>query len=177
MHSFQVSRVLLATVALLAVIRTAKYPQVAKPPQVSGNATWFAGLGQPYGGCGVPQKHIDSNDFVALNVFHSPHKYDMWKRPLPDSERNKMGVWNNGRNCGRWVRVTIGDFCSGTNDGAAGKPFCRDGKGWVRDAYSGAMLDMVVADSCADSNSWCRDSPESRIEWKRLVERKIVHRK
>ena len=25
------------------------------PAPVTGNATWFSGLGSPYGGCGLPQ--------------------------------------------------------------------------------------------------------------------------
>jgi hypothetical protein len=56
------------------------------------------------------------------------------------------------------VRVNIGDFCTGVNDGAAGQPFCRNGS-WVADGYNGATADMLVADSCGDSNAWCRDDP------------------
>ena len=67
-------------------------------------------------------------------------------------------MWNNGLNCGRWVQVTIGDFCTGINDGAPGQAFCRNGS-WVADAYNGATLDMLVADSCGDANAWCRDDP------------------
>jgi len=46
----------------------------------------------------------------------------------------------------------------GVNDGAANQAFCRNGS-WVSDAYNGAVLNMVVADSCGDSNAWCRDDP------------------
>ena len=38
------------------------------------------------------------------------------------------------------------------------EPFCRNGS-WVSDAYNGATLDMVVADSCDDGNAWCKDDP------------------
>ena len=125
---------------------------------VTGNATYFDGLGQPYGGCGVPQANLDSQDFVALNVFDTPGDYGAYPRPVPASLAAKMGVWDNGLNCGRWVKVTIGDYCTGTNDGAQNQPFCRNGS-WVADAYNGATLTMLVADSCADSNAWCRDDP------------------
>jgi hypothetical protein len=66
-------------------------------------------------------------------------------------------MFNNGLNCGRWVRVVIGDYCNGINDGAQNKAFCRDGTGWVADAYNGAELYLQVADSCHDDNAWCRD--------------------
>jgi hypothetical protein len=125
---------------------------------VTGNATYFDGLGQPYGGCGLPQADLDSPDFVALNVYNTPGDYSYYPRPIPPSMADKIGLWDNGRNCGRWVRVTIGDYCTGTNDGAPNQPFCRNGS-WVSDSYDGATLTMLVADSCGDSNAWCRDDP------------------
>src|SRR6185503_5793906 len=70
---------------------------------------------------------------------------------------SRIGQFNNGLNCGRWVRVTIGNFCNGINDGAPNMAFCRNGTGLVADQYNGAVLDMIVADSCQDGNAWCRD--------------------
>ncbi|HEY3748837.1 MAG TPA: cellulose binding domain-containing protein [Pseudonocardiaceae bacterium] len=128
------------------------------PTPVVGNATWFDSLGTPYGGCGLPQANLDSQDFVALNVFNTPGDYAGFPRPLPASMADKLGMWDNGLNCGRFVQVTVSDFCTGTNDGAQNEPFCRNGS-FVPDAYNGATLTMVVADSCADSNAWCRDDP------------------
>jgi hypothetical protein len=124
---------------------------------VTGNATWFDALGSPYGGCGLPQANLDSPHFIALNVFNTPKDYTMYTRPLPEGDA-KLGLWNNGHNCGRFVQVTIGDYCTGTNDGAANSSFCRNGS-WVADKYNGATLTMIVADSCADPNGWCRDDP------------------
>lgn len=126
----------------------------------TGNATHFDGLGSPYGGCGVPQTNLESQNFVALNVWDTPGDYagQPTPRPVPSSDADKMGPFDNGHNCGRWVRVTIGDFCTGTNDGAAGQAFCRNGN-WTSDKYNGATLDMLVADSCGDTNAWCRDDP------------------
>src|SRR5256885_4816564 len=132
-------------------------PAAAQAAPVTGNATWFDALGQPYGGCGLPQSALDSQDFVALNVFNTPHNYGGFPRPLPAGDP-KIGMWDNGHNCGRWVRVSIGDFCTGTNDGAPNQPFCRNGS-FVSDKYNGATLTMIVADSCADGNAWCRDDP------------------
>jgi hypothetical protein len=48
---------------------------------VTGNATWFSGLGSPYGGCGLPQANLDSQDFLALNVQNSPGDYTNLPRP------------------------------------------------------------------------------------------------
>jgi hypothetical protein len=125
---------------------------------VTGNATYFDGLGSPYGGCGLPQDALDSQDFVALNVYNTPGDYSFYPRPIPPAQAAKIGMWNNGLNCGRYVQVTIGDYCTGVNDGAQNQPFCRNGS-WVADAYNGATLTMLVADSCGDSNAWCRDDP------------------
>jgi hypothetical protein len=125
---------------------------------VTGNATWFTALGAPYGGCGLPQANLDSQNFVALNVFNTPGDYNNYPRPIPASMADKIGLWNNGLNCGRYVQVTIGDNCTGINDGAPNQPFCRNGS-WVGDGYNGATLTMIVADSCGDANAWCRDDP------------------
>ncbi|MBO4208663.1 cellulose binding domain-containing protein [Micromonospora echinofusca] len=127
------------------------------PAPVTGNATYFDSLGSPYGGCGLPQGELDSPHFLALNVYDTPGDYTSYPpRPIPPSMADKIGLWNNGLNCGRYIRVSIGDFCTGLNDGAPGQPFCRNGS-WVPDAYNGATLTMLVADSCGDGNAWCRD--------------------
>ncbi|MEW9551886.1 cellulose binding domain-containing protein [Nonomuraea sp. NPDC050783] len=128
------------------------------PGPVTGNATYFDALGSPYGGCGLPQENLDAQDFVALNVYDTPGDYSFYPRPLTGADLDKAGLWDNGLNCGRYVQVEIGDYCTGVNDGAQNQPFCRGGS-WVSDAYSGAKLTMIVADSCGDSNAWCRDDP------------------
>jgi hypothetical protein len=79
-------------------------------------------------------------------------------RPIPAADASEIGMFDNGLNCGRWVHVVIGNYCTGTNDGAPNEPFCRNGQ-WVADKYNGASLDFVVADSCQDGNAWCRDDP------------------
>jgi hypothetical protein len=148
------------TLLLVAVALPANALTVFDPPDpVTGNATWFYGLGGPYGGCGMTQTDLETQDFVALNVYDLPGDYStFYNRPMDPSLADRMGMWNNGHNCGRWVSVTVGDYCTGVNDGAPNLPFCRDGS-WVSDAYSGATLKMIVADSCVDGNAWCRDDP------------------
>jgi hypothetical protein len=128
------------------------------PGPVTGWATWFTGLGSPYGGCGLPQADLDSQDFLALNVQNSPGVYTNLPRPIPAADASEIGMFDNGLNCGRWVQVTIGDNCDGTNSGAAGQPFCTPGS-LASDQFNGATLDFVVADSCDDDNAWCKDSP------------------
>ncbi|MBN1699884.1 MAG: dockerin type I repeat-containing protein [Spirochaetales bacterium] len=126
----------------------------------TGNSTYFYNLGSPYGGCGLHQSELDSQNFVAVNVQNSPGDYTTFHtRPISAEYADTLGFFDNGKNCGRWVRVTIGDFCNGTNDGAMNQPFCRGGSGWTEDAYNGAVLDMIVSDSCYDGNAWCRDDP------------------
>jgi uncharacterized membrane protein len=130
------------------------------PQTYTGNSTWFSALGTPYGGCGVPQQYLDTQNFVALNVQNDPGNYSLFlSRPIASEFASEIGLWDNGANCGRWVHVTIGDFCEGMNDGMQDAPFCRGGTGWVADQFTGAQLDLVVADSCQDGNAWCRDDP------------------
>jgi len=149
------------TTATLTVIRTATPSPTPNPESIhTGNSTYFYNLGGPYGGCGLPQAELDSQNFVAVNVQNSPGDYATFhNRPIAAEYASVIGFFNNGLNCGRWVRVTINDFCNGMNDGAMNKPFCRDGTGWAADAYNGATLDMIVGDSCYDGNAWCRDDP------------------
>ena len=90
---------------------------------------------------------------------NSPGNYSNLPRPISAADASEIGMWDNGLNCGRWVKVTIGHNCNGTNDGAPNEPFCRGGAGYVADRYDGATLDMVVADSCDDGNAWCKDDP------------------
>jgi hypothetical protein len=118
------------------------------PSPVTGNATWFSGLGSPYGGCGLPQADLDSQNFLALNVQNSPGVYSNLPRPIPAADASEIGMFDNGLNCGRWVQVTIGNYCTGVNDGAPNEPFCRNGS-WVSDQYNGATLDFVPA-GCTD---------------------------
>ena len=124
-------------------------------------ATWFSGIGgSAYGGCGIADGFIDTTNYVALNVQNTPGDYTtFYQRPIAAQYASGIGLFDNGRNCGRWVHVVISDYCDGVNDGAQNLPFCRDGAGWVPDAYNGAELDMIVADSCHDGNAWCRDDP------------------
>jgi Cellulose binding domain len=152
-----------AIVAAVALVVLAQLPAGAinvsgTPSPVTGNATWFSGLGSPYGGCGLPQADLDSQNFLALNVQNSPGVYSDLPRPISAANAAEIGMFDNGLNCGRWVQVTIGNYCTGTNDGAPNEPFCRNGS-WVSDQYNGATLDMVVADSCDDGNAWCKDDP------------------
>ena len=161
-------RTLIAVLCATALFATAVIAGTSSPANaldvtgpsspVTGNATYFSGLGSPYGGCGLPQADLDTQNFLALNVYNTPGYYGTEPRPIPASDASIMGMFDNGLNCGRYVQVTIGDYCTGTNDGAQSEPFCRNGS-WVADQYNGATLTFVVADSCADSNAWCRDDP------------------
>jgi hypothetical protein len=161
-RSLRTPLTLLAAALSAAVVLFSTLPAGAltvndTPTPVTGNTTWFTGLGAPYGGCGLPQANLDTQDFIALNVYNTPNDYNFYPRPLPAGDP-KIGMWNNGHNCGRWVQVTVSDNCTGINDGAPGQAFCRNGS-YVSDAYNGNTLNMIVADSCGDSNAWCRDDP------------------
>ncbi len=159
----QALRIAVSVIAVCAAAVLAQLPAGAitvggTPSPVTGNATWFSALGGPYGGCGLPEASVDSQNYIALNVQNSPGVYSDLPRPIPAADAAEIGMWDNGLNCGRWVQVTIGNNCTGVNDGAQNQPFCRNGS-WVSDKYNGATLNMVVADSCDDPNAWCKDDP------------------
>jgi hypothetical protein len=142
------------------------------PALNEGMATHFLAVGQPYGACGVSDSvaaaegamdtlsgQANPFDYVALNAFHTPGVYTMpAPRPMVGKDTVFMGAYDNGRNCGRWVRLTLGDTCDGINDGAAGKEFCRGGTGWHPNEYTGGTIHAIVFDQCTDGNAWCRDS-------------------
>ena len=137
-----------------------QYPMTYGNGPFTGNATHFDGLGELAGGCGIPQHVLETQNFVALNVQHTPGNYsDGYSRPIAQQYAHHVGAFENGRNCGRWVQVTIGDYCLGNNNGQPGAGFCQ-GAGespWISDHLNGATLEMLVADSCQDGNGWCRD--------------------
>lgn len=127
-----------------------------------GHATHFEKLGEPYGGCGVPTEFVDADAFVALNVFNKPNTGPSdYERPIKPENSGLMGEFNNGKNCGRWVKVTILENCvGGPNSGELGRGFCNEpNTSWLDDKYTGATQYMIVTDACGDNNGWCRDSP------------------
>lgn len=130
-----------------------------------GVGTHFQAIGSPYGACGVPESVLaeeDALDYVALNVFDAPGNYqppgDFGKRPLEGTNAQWLGAYDNGRNCGRWLEVELGDDCKVANGGEAGSPICGGGTGWQADALNGAKLFAIVTDQCTDNNAWCRDN-------------------
>lgn len=142
------------------------------PALNEGMATYFLGVGYPYGACGVPDEvaaheaGLDTLsgqgnpfDYVALNVYDTPRDYTPpGPRPLTGADTSRLGAYDNGRNCGRWLRLTLGDTCDGANDGAMNQDFCRGGTGWHPNQYTGSQAYAVVFDQCTDGNAWCRDS-------------------
>ena len=76
---------LAAAVCLLLAQVPASALDAGTPSPVTGNATWFTGLGSPYGGCGLPQANLDTQNFLALNVQNSPGNYT--SLPVPSRRR------------------------------------------------------------------------------------------
>lgn len=65
---------------------------------------------------------------------------------------NKGGVYNGGKNCGRWLRVRFGEACvngyQNYNTPCTGQ--------LVQDDLSGKTIDVQVRDSCGDFG-WCTE--------------------
>ena len=160
----QTATVLDATVTIQPVLSAGSQTQnPANPSPVvqtqdvrQAMATHFDGMGDPYGGCGVPQSIVETSNFAALNVQNTPNNYSSYlQRPITQSA--SVGEFNNGLNCGRWIQVTLGNFCQGgSNSGTVNTQFCAGGQ-WVSNGFSGSTLPMLISDSCQDGNRWCRD--------------------
>ena len=128
----------------------------AQQPVYEDPATHFLATGELGGGCGIHPDLIESAHFVALNVQNTPGDYSSWL-PRPNQDQKNKGMWDNGRNCGRWVRVVLSDDCAdGSVSGRKDEPKCER---YQSDDYNGATADFVVTDSCQDDNRWCRDYP------------------
>jgi hypothetical protein len=123
-----------------------------------GTATYFDGVSDAGGGCGTPPYLMleeSGGRFVALNVHDTPSDYSDGK-PRPNLSGNGLGMYANGRNCGRWIKVTLDDVCSGLSNGLPGQALCQGGS-YKPDANNGATQYFLVSDSCGDGNAWCRD--------------------
>lgn len=70
------------------------------PNPVTGNTTYFDALGSPYGGCGLPQANLDTQNFVALNVYDTPCDYAFYPRPLTGADLPRRGMWTTGSTAG-----------------------------------------------------------------------------
>lgn len=128
-----------------------------------GTATHFDGVSPEGSGCGTPPDLMIEESrgrFVALNVQDTPGNYREdfspdGKKPRPITGPG-VGMFDNGRNCGRWIKVTLDDTCTGLSNGAPGKPLCQGGS-YAPDGLNGAVQYFQVTDSCQDGNAWCRD--------------------
>eukprot|EP00892_Ulva_mutabilis_P005709 jgi/Ulvmu1/350/UM001_0355.1 len=135
-------------------------------------STWFDGCGQQACACGVPPELLrDENGqtvyHVALNVQNTAMLDPHLKRPVPADQIDEMGMWRNGKNCGRWVEITFNEDCLGLGltasnppDVCGVNPFLQNPLSEPRysdDQYSGTKMYAVVADSCQDGNLWCRN--------------------
>ena len=105
-------------------------------------ATYFGGLGFPAGGCGIPPSVVEAASYVALNVQHA-------QPPM-------QGEFDQGRNSGRWIEVTLSKFCENADHSDRWNTDSCAGGHWAERPLSGAKANFIVADSCNDGNFWCR---------------------
>ena len=100
--------------------------------------------------------------YVALNVQNTAVRDEKLPRPLEEGDA-RMGLYLNGRNCGRWVEITFGPNCVGHGNDAFSEPPLVCGRdalagdplvNFEEDALTGMKVYAVVADSCQDNNYW-----------------------
>jgi hypothetical protein len=111
-----------------------------------GHATAFENFAPQGGGCGLTEAILKEDTrsvtggvlaFAALNVANTPGNRDgdPINRGRSDQKTSELGLFAGGKNCGRWIEAQI------PWDGQK-KP-----------------VKFLVADSCYDANTWCRDDP------------------
>jgi len=109
--------------------------------------TYYTGINYPYGNCGAPETTFDDYGHVALNIYKILND----NPSLPITDPTRTGFYNNGLNCGRYMKITLGRYCDGTNHGTPDAAGCTGGAvGWGDDEFSGAEMIAIVADSCPD---------------------------
>ena len=127
----------------------------------TGFATHFDGFGIPYGGCGVPQSWLaDRNGkalpFVALNTQLSTFLVPAHKEPIPNWLK---GLFDNGKNCGRWLKITQKETCkwgSNTNERVCIVGDTYGVRNYETDVDTWKTMYGYIADKCSDVNVWCR---------------------
>jgi hypothetical protein len=132
-------------------------------------ATWFDGCYVEGCGCGVPPEllvDLEGNrvPYVALNVQNSDIYSGKLSRPIND--KATLGLYNNGKNCGRWIEITYGENCVNHGHEVKANPPIVCGvnaftgsplQNFQKDGKTGTKAYAVVADSCQDGNFWCRE--------------------
>lgn len=87
------------------------------------------------------------------------------KRPLStNGAKGDTGMFDNGRNCGRWIEITLNENCVDGNsaalqkrpvvcgvDASLGNPRVN----FAPDSTTGTRIYAIVADSCHDDTYWC----------------------
>lgn len=124
-----------------------------------------------------------SKNYIALNVFSQVMGYDpkapYWGDPegsikgyltqganiaypytpyhriLPSIYPAYLGMYNNGLNCGRWIKASFDtQFCLDRTTTSGKSKSCPVVGGLT---YQGQQMQGYVFDSCEDNNGWCRD--------------------
>lgn len=98
--------------------------------------------------CGIPGKIVPTK-FIA-SIARQKTTEDL-KYPISD---DKVGIYNNGKNCGRWVKVTLGNQCEEKNWGSG----CKEE---YKDEYSGKSFYAMVVDSCNANEAFCGTDPNA----------------
>jgi hypothetical protein len=139
-------------------------------------STLFEGCQAQMCACGVPPELLQDEEgnpvpFVALNVQNTDMLDAVIDRPYPE-DSGKVGMFINGRNCGRWIEITFLENCNGWEHEAHHDPpgICGVNAyevdpmtNYNRDGYSGNKAYAVVADSCQEGSYWYGAPFSSRL--------------
>eukprot|EP00892_Ulva_mutabilis_P010148 jgi/Ulvmu1/7505/UM037_0049.1 len=133
-----------------------------------GYSSWYQGCDDGGCACGIPAELLKdvrghSIPYVALNFQNSGMSPTLSHQLGPTSE---MGMFFNGRNCGRWIEITYQKRCGGGKSNVVGSlpTVCgvnalvgNPAVNYVADVHTGKKVYALVADSCSDNNYWCRN--------------------
>ena len=157
----------LSTLTSALAFQSPAIEEFTNPGPVLAFTTFFDGCAEEGCGCGIPPELLRDNSgapipYVALNVQNTPIHDGPLPRPLAADSEFK-GLYDNGLNCGRWVRITFLEDCVGFGSNAHAEPPSLCGvdpntqnplQNYAPDQWTGTVVYAVVADSCQDNNYW-----------------------
>lgn len=161
----------LASIPASVAFQSPPIDEFTEPGSVLAFTTFFDGCAAEGCGCGIPPALLKDKagapiPYVALNVQNTPIHDGPLTRPLPDDSPQK-GMYDNGLNCGRWIKITFLEDCVGYGNDAHSEPPSLCGVNpneenplvnYGPDQWTGTEVYAVVADSCQDNNYWCGPS-------------------
>ena len=85
------------------------------------------------------------------------YPYRQYLRSIPALYPSYLGLYDNGKSCGRWAQVNTAQEICNDNSGAAVGYASKACTSQTASSYKAKTFYGYIFDSCEDNNGWCRD--------------------